>query len=96
MTREEAMTLLGISEVTELAVNEGYRALAKHAHPDAGGNMTDFLNLGVAKARLLQEAKQNKIAICCTECMGSGFVKVQRGFRAMRVVCPECKGTGDA
>jgi len=37
------------------SVESRYRALAKERHPDAGGNMDSFVELGAARAAALQE-----------------------------------------
>jgi hypothetical protein len=60
-TREEDYRqLLGLPlgrRLSEAEIHSAYKRLAKHAHPDAGGNVKAFLELSAARDALMQERR---------------------------------------
>jgi DnaJ-class molecular chaperone len=104
-TAEEAAAALGLTihpALDENVVNMAYRVLAKVTHPDAGGSLEAFAEVDRAKHILLMWLKADAAKPVaqphgeqCPRCAGKGFVASQRGFRAMRVSCPMCRGTGE-
>lgn len=60
-TREESYRqLLGLPlgrRLSETEIHSAYKRLAKHAHPDAGGNVKAFLELSAARDALMQERR---------------------------------------
>lgn len=103
---EEAAVLLGF-KVDELPanseqVNAAYRNRALQTHPDKeGGSIEAFAAVDRAKHVLLKwlerssEAVPGALGAKCAKCHGDGFLRIQRGFRSMRMQCPKCHGTGD-
>lgn len=92
-----------LEEVTEDRVNSRFRYCALFAHPDRdGGTVEKFAEVDRAKHVLLEWLKRGETAQPvqqkqdCQRCGGTGYVTSQRGFRAMRVSCPLCRGSGDA
>lgn len=89
------------SGMTAEGVAAQYRLVAKATHPDGGGSMEQFVAVDRAKHVLLEWLKRKPAALPphhgerCPKCDGRGFVDSQRGFRAMRVSCPLCRGTGE-
>ncbi len=104
---QQALTALCLSETPDTvevdAVTSAYRSMAKGAHPDHGGTLEAFANIDRSKHILLEWIKRRspapQVTGCgaakCPRCNGKGFESVQRGFTALRVQCPMCKGNGD-
>lgn len=104
---ERAITTLCLGDtpdtVEAAAVSSAYRSMAFGAHPDHGGTLEAFAAIDRAKHVLLlwikgrgPEAPSPGMAVNrCGPCDGTGFRKVQHGFKAMRVQCVKCRGTGD-
>jgi DnaJ-class molecular chaperone len=85
---------------TEDEVRASYRAASKRAHPDGGGDPAAFAAVDRAKHVLLEWLKKPRPAEVphgekCDRCAGKGFMMSQRGFRALRVQCARCRGTGE-
>ena len=83
-------------------VASAYRKLAKLAHPDQGGSLEAFVAIDRAKCILLAWIERNPepkpspgAGTKCLVCDGKGFVMQQRAWRALRVQCGACRGTGD-
>lgn len=104
LLREKA----GLREDAELpyaapSVQVAFKAAAKNTHPDKGGTAEQFAAVDRAKCILLVwlEKREKRPPVTtgagtvCTQCGGKGFVLSQRAWRAMRVQCPTCRGTGD-
>jgi DnaJ-class molecular chaperone len=83
------------------SVQAAYKFAAKRTHPDAGGSPEQFAAVDRAKHVLLEwlkrkEAKEVDHPITkCPKCEGSGVMVSQRGFKAMRMQCTACRGTGE-
>lgn len=103
---EEALTVLRIAStpetVEESEVTSAFRAVAKGAHPDAGGSVEAFATVDRAKHVLLEWLKRRPTGPAlphhgekCERCDGKGYVMSHRAFRSMRVQCPSCRGTGE-
>lgn len=101
---EEALITLNMAGLEGLGpeqVNASYRTAAKAAHPDAGGTSEAFAAVDRARHVLLKwlersEAPQTPgMGTVCARCQGKGFITSQRAWRALRVQCPTCRGTGD-
>lgn len=98
---QDAARVLGV-ELEGLSVEQlrlAYRAKAKAAHPDAGGDPDDFLKLGHARdilARWVADPPPPPKPELepCMSCSGKGFILRQRGWRGLRSQCPMCKGRG--
>lgn len=97
----DAEELINVQGRTATEVNDAYRASCKHAHPDMGGRMEDFIEIDRAKHMLLHWLERKPEVVTagagrtCPDCNGKGYVAVQRALRAMRMTCPMCRGTGD-
>lgn len=91
---------LDTATVEQVAV--AYRYAAQDAHPDKGGSSEAFMRVKRAEDTLKQYLKnppKDRIpeADCtedCMRCSGKGFIIQQRGWRSMRVQCPDCRGRG--
>jgi hypothetical protein len=87
--------------LTAEAVAVAFKQAAKVAHPDAGGSMEAFVAVDRAKHVLLawlakpQSGPAPAHGEPCPRCTGKGFILSQRAFRAMRLSCPMCRGTGE-
>lgn len=97
---QQPITLDGMTEDT---LNRAYRTAARYTHPDTGGTLEQFAAVDRAKHILIRWLAQRPTAAVdavigglCAHCEGAGNVRVQRGFRSMRVSCPKCHGTGDS
>jgi len=58
--QESCRRLLGLPlgrRLSEAEIHSAYKRLAKHAHPDAGGNVRAFLELSAARDALMQERR---------------------------------------
>lgn len=100
-TAAAALGLDPDAELTEHEVVAAYRALAKDAHPDAGGSPEAWQALADARMIMLRHvarrAPQNTLPdgrTRCPGCNGAGTVQIRRAWRAMTSRCPLCKGTG--
>jgi hypothetical protein len=54
--------LLGLPldcRLSETEIHRAYKRVAKHAHPDAGGNVEAFLKLSAARDALMKERRRN-------------------------------------
>lgn len=101
---EEAAALLGVGleGATPEIARDAYYAAAKAAHPDAGGDAEAFAAVDRAKHVLLEWLRRQADAPLptpgagqtCDKCGGAGHVMIQRAWKAMRVQCPRCRGTG--
>jgi DnaJ-class molecular chaperone len=87
--------------LTQDALTAAYRAKARQHHPDAGGDPAMFVRVDRAKHVLaawlerVPEADPTLKVEDCSNCEGTGFIKIQRGFRALRRQCPSCYGSGE-
>lgn len=105
-TRKEVDAALAVLDVAEPFTSEdvklAYRAKVQTAHPDKGGSPEAFALVDRAKhvlLRWLEQGAGQKTATGagreCTRCQGRGYVESHRGFRALKMQCPQCRGSGD-
>lgn len=102
----EAAALLEVplEGLTEAAVTTQYRAKAKAAHPDGGGTTELFAAVDRAKHVLIRwlarapapasDVPHGSVTVC-PRCGGQGYYMRQHGFKAMRMQCPSCRGSGE-
>lgn len=94
----------GLAQLDSESLKALARDAAKRAHPDAGGTSEDFVAVDRAKHILLRwlerqaqtKPKEAAHGEQCQQCGGTGSVQSRRGFKAMRVQCHPCRGTGYA
>lgn len=87
----------------ESNVKAAFHAASRQTHPDMGGSAEAFAAVDRAKHVLLEWLKrapaarpvQSAQGEPCDRCGGAGWVSVQRAWKAMRVTCQRCRGTGD-
>lgn len=108
VTRAKAEEAAGVllldlnDNVQDYNVVAAYRYLARKAHPDMpGGNVEAFARVDWAKQVLLAWLARDTSVVQlrkedCTNCLGTGRVKIMHGFKTMQVLCGMCKGSGDA
>ena len=64
LSRQEALTVLGLpSSADSTAVKRAYRQLARHHHPDLGGDPASFRRLQHAFERLVDEPVPTTIGV---------------------------------
>lgn len=85
---------LGIGDTASAdEVKAAWRALASKHHPDReGGDAAEFMRLRKSYDEALAVATAPKE---CGTCKGSGSVNHQNGWVSIKVICPECRGTGE-
>lgn len=84
--------ILGLgSDASADEVKARWRELCKVHHPDRGGNAVDFNTYRLAYNQAFKIASEPKK---CERCHGTRSVLIGAGFGAMKVVCPDCKGSG--
>lgn len=99
MTPEQARKILNLSDqYGEDQLRAAYLAACKAAHPDAGGNATDFHDVKAAYD-LLKEAPHplQRFRRKCPTCDGEGaFIMTggRLGSAGLRRRCPNCNGDG--
>lgn len=96
-----AFQLLELDKATvnEKVLSDAFRAKAMSAHPDRGGDAQEFHAVKNAErvvAAWLQARPYRRVADnACVKCEGSGVMKSHKGFRALRMQCIACRGTGE-
>jgi DnaJ-class molecular chaperone len=97
----DALLLLGLEreQVTAATLSQAFRAKAMQAHPDKGGDVEEFHAIKRAE-RTVAEWLQTKSTRAvtdnaCPKCSGRGYISSQKGFRALRMQCAACRGTGE-
>lgn len=76
---------------TASSVDVAYREASKLTHPDAGGSAEAFQEVAEARKTLIAWFKMMKPFECET-CYDSGFIFQRKGWRSLRMRCPDCKG----
>jgi len=72
-------------------IKEKYRSHAFSAHPDQGGDVTQFGLLNERYRNCIEFAKNAP----CPQCNGTGtFAMINAAMRLTPVSCPRCDGTG--
>ena len=101
----KALQIAGpLDQLTEVVVAGAYRAMARAAHPDAGGSAEQFTIVNNAKTALghwlagrAAAAAPDITAGLCERCGGTGWLRMRAGFSSgFRQQCPKCRGSGDA
>lgn len=98
---DELARVLGRSEAD---LKDAYRAACRHAHPDMGGRMEDFVVVDRAKhivAGWIEKAAVTQSPELrhggdapCSRCNGKGTITLRKGFGTMPASCPTCRGSG--
>lgn len=99
---EEAagVLLVSLATASDIAVNYAYKDMAKITHPDMpGGSVEAFARVDWAKQVLLAWLQRDTAPVpirpsVCTNCKGSGRVKMVHGIKTYTVVCGICRGSG--
>lgn len=90
MRIDEALRVLGLDEVPDIdRLRAAYFDRARVCHPDHGGAPEEFMAVKEAFDRL------SAIVIKCRTCGGTGRALMRRGFYAVPIQCPDCKGDND-
>jgi DnaJ-class molecular chaperone len=102
--RWDDAVMASVAGKSEVDVRSIFHHASKHTHPDMGGSTEKFAAVDRAKHILLEWLKRSSGAPApaihgptrkCHMCDGKGFVTQQRGFRALRINCGACRGSGD-
>ncbi len=72
------------SDATAEQIREAYRRAAMRYHPDRPGGSADLFHAVAEAYKVLSEPP------VCSECKGTGYTMVRRGFFLMKEPCKQC------